>query len=112
MSSSSRLAERGQGMHDTWDSHENQVSDLSRRAKAADQPIAALLTDLRSRGMLDSTLVAITSEFGIVFGSTDDYGIHVAENPAHDFRAANLHLMGLNHERLTDVSGRVVQDLE
>lgn len=147
------LIERGQGMYDTWDSHENLVPDHSRRAKAADQPMAALLKDLRSRGMLESTLVVITSEFGrppfedgsagkgrghqitaftsllagggvkggLVYGATDDYGIHVAENPVHlhDFHATILHLMGLDHERLTyrhlgrdfrltDVSGRVI----
>lgn len=150
------LIERGQGMYDTWDSHENLVPDHSRRAKAADQPMAALLKDLRSRGMLDNTLVVITSEFGrppfedgsagkgrghqitaftsllagggvkggLVYGATDDYGIHVAENPVHlhDFHATILHLMGLDHERLTyrhlgrdfrltDVSGHVVKSL-
>jgi hypothetical protein len=150
------LIERGQGLYDTWDSHENLVPDHSRRAKAADQPIAALLKDLRSRGMLENTLVVITSEFGrppfedgssgkgrghqitaftsllagggvkggLVYGATDDYGIHVAENPVHlhDFHATVLHLMGLDHERLTyrhlgrnfrltDVSGHVVKDI-
>lgn len=150
------LIERGQGMYDTWDSHENLVPDHSRRAKVADQPMAALLKDLRSRGMMESTLVVITSEFGrppfedgssgkgrghqitaftsllagggakggVVYGATDDYGIHVAENPVHlhDFHATILHLMGLDHEkltyrhlgrnfRLTDVAGTVVKDV-
>jgi hypothetical protein len=150
------LVERGQGMYDTWDSHENLLPDHARRAKAADQPMAALLKDLRSRGMLESTLVVITSEFGrppfedgsagrgrghqitafssllagggvkggLVHGATDDYGIQVAENPVHlhDFHATILHLMGLDHERLTyrhlgrdfrltDVSGRVVREI-
>jgi hypothetical protein len=150
------LVERGQGMYDTWDSHENLAADHARRAKAADQPMAALITDLKSRGMLDDTLVVITSEFGrppfedgsagkgrshqitafttllagggvkggLVYGATDDYGISVTEKPVHvhDFHATILHLMGLDHEkltyrhlgrefRLTDVSGRVVQDI-
>ena len=61
---------------------------------------------------------------GLVFGATDDYGIHVAEDPVHvhDFHATILHLMGLDHEkltfrhagrdfRLTDVSGRVVKEI-
>jgi hypothetical protein len=61
---------------------------------------------------------------GVTYGSTDEYGIHVAENPVqvHDFHATILHLMGLDHERLTfrhagrdfrltDVHGRVVKEL-
>ncbi len=150
------LIERGQGMYDSWDSHENLAADHARRAKAADQPLAALLKDLRSRGMLESTLVVITSEFGrppfadgsqgngrghqitaftsilagagvkpgFVYGASDEYGIHAVEDPVHlhDFHATILHLMGLDHERLTyrhlgrdfrltDVAGRVVSDL-
>jgi hypothetical protein len=150
------LVERGQGMYDSWDSHENLVADHTRRAKAADQPVAALIEDLKARGMLEDTLVVITSEFGrppfedgaagkgrshqisaftsilagggakegFVYGATDDYGINVTENPVHvhDFHATLLHLVGLDHERLTyrhlgrdfrltDVAGRVVRDV-
>ncbi len=150
------LVERGGGMYDTWDSHENLEADHARRAQAADQPIAGLLEDLKRRGLLDETLVVITSEFGrppfedgskgkgrshqisaftsllagagvkggYAHGATDDYGIHAVENPVHvhDFHATILHLMGIDHERLTyrhlgrdfrltDVHGRVVREL-
>jgi uncharacterized protein (DUF1501 family) len=118
--------------------------------------MAALLQDLRSRGMLEDTLVVITSEFGRppfedgskgrgrshqisaftsilagggvrgghLHGATDDYGVQIAENPVHvhDFHATILHLLGLDHERLTfrhlgrdfrltDVAGRVVREI-
>jgi arylsulfatase A-like enzyme len=127
-----------------------------------DQPVAALIRDLRQRGLLDSTLVVWSSEFGrtpfaqggngaanaknagrdhhkdaftvwvagggtkggISFGETDDLGYTIAENPVHvhDFNATLLHLMGMNHERLTfryqgrqyrltDVEGRVVREI-
>jgi hypothetical protein len=150
------LVERGGGMYDTWDSHEDLPADHARRAKAADRPMAALLQDLRSRGMLEDTLVVITSEFGRppfedgskgrgrshqisaftsilagggvrgghLHGATDDYGVQIAENPVHvhDFHATILHLLGLDHERLTfrhlgrdfrltDVAGRVVREI-
>lgn len=149
------LIERGKGQYNTWDSHVNMM-DHARRAKDADRPMAALLRDLKSRGMLDDTLVVITSEFGrppfadgakgagrshqisaftsllagggvkggLAYGATDDYGINVAENPVHvhDFHATILHLLGLNHERLTfrhlgrdfrltDVHGKVVREV-
>jgi hypothetical protein len=149
------LIERGGGMYDTWDSHEDMKAH-GPRAKSADQPIAALLRDLKARGMLQETLVVLTSEFGrppfvdgsggkgrshqisaftswlagggvkcgITYGATDDYGIRVTENPVHvhDFHATILHLMGLDHERLTyrhlgrdfrltDVHGHVVKDI-
>jgi uncharacterized protein (DUF1501 family) len=58
------LIERGAGMYETWDSHENLQADHARRAQEADRPLAGLLQDLRSRGLLESTLVVITSEFG------------------------------------------------
>jgi hypothetical protein len=150
------LVERGGGMYDTWDSHENLAADHSRRAQAADLPMAALLADLKRRGMLDDTLVVITSEFGrppfedgsrglgrshqisaftsilagggvkggFVHGATDDYGIEIADGPVHvhDFHATILHLLGIDHTRLTyrhggrdyrltDVHGNVVQDV-
>jgi Protein of unknown function (DUF1501) len=156
-----RLAERGvrfielidTGSSNNWDSHGN-MQDHARLAKNVDQPIAALLTDLKSRGMLDDTLVVWTTEFGrtpyheqanhagrehhhqafsswlagggvkggMAYGSTDEYGVAVADRRVHvhDFHATILHLLGLDHEkltyrhagrdyRLTDVEGSVVK---
>src|SRR5437667_2703449 len=117
-----------------------------------DRPIAALLKDLRARGLLDSTLVVWASEFGRTphsqggkgrdhnpygytmwlagggvkggqaIGSTDEFGLNAATDriSVHDFHATLLHLLGLDHERLTflhnarderltDVAGRVVE---
>lgn len=158
-----RLAERGVrflelidvGSSGNWDSHGN-MGDHERLAKAIDQPIAGLLADLKQRGMLDSTLVVWTTEFGrtpfhkqadhagrehhnlcfsswmagggvkggMVYGESDEYGIATAEDAVHthDLHATMLHLLGLDHERLTfrhagrdfrltDVSGRVVQEI-
>ncbi len=158
-----RLAERGVrfielidvGSGGNWDAH----GDMQTHAPLAmnvDQPIAALITDLKQRGMLEDTLVVWTSEFGrtpynnakdakgrehhhqvfstwmagagvkrgLVFGSSDEHGIAVAENRVHvhDFHATILHLLGLDHERLTfrhsgrdyrltDVHGRVVNEI-
>jgi hypothetical protein len=155
-----RLAERGvrfielidSGASNNWDAHDDMAADRP-KAKNVDQPIAALLKDLKSRGMLDDTLVVWTTEFGrspfnsdpngkgrghqpsvysswlagggvrggMVYGKSDDHGMKVAENDVHvhDFHATILHLLGLNHEkltfrhagrdfRLTDVSGNVV----
>ncbi len=158
-----RLAERGvrfielidTGSSNNWDSHGNMM-DHVRLAREVDQPIAALVLDLKQRGMLDDTLVVWTTEFGrtpyheqanhagrehhhqvfaswlagggvkggIVHGASDEYGIGVAENRVHvhDFHATILHLLGLDHEkltfrhagrdyRLTDVEGSVVQEI-
>jgi hypothetical protein len=158
-----RLAERGVrfvevidvGSSNNWDSHGN-MQDHARLAHNVDRPIAALIRDLRDRGMLDDTLVVWTTEFGrtpyheqadhagrehhhqvfsswlagggvqggIVHGASDDYGIAVAEDRVHvhDFHATILHLLGLDHERLTfrhagrdfrltDVHGDVVEDI-
>jgi hypothetical protein len=158
-----RLAERGvrfielidTGSSNNWDSHGN-MQEHAPLAKNVDQPIAALLTDLKQRGMLDDTLVVWTTEFGrtpyheqpnhagrehhhqafaswlagggvkggLVHGSTDDYGVAVAEQrvQVHDFHATILHLLGLDHERLTfrhagrdyrltDVAGQVVKEI-
>ncbi len=158
-----RLAERGvrfielidTGSSGNWDSHGNMV-DHGRLAPNVDQPIAALITDLKQRGLLDDTLVVWTTEFGrtpyhenaehpgrehhhqvfsswlagggvrpgITYGSSDEYGIAVAENRVHvhDFHATILHLLGLDHEqltfrhagrdyRLTDVHGDVVDGI-
>ena len=137
-----RLVERGvrfvelidTGSSGNWDSH----GDMSRHeplAKNVDRPIAALLRDLKQRGMLNETLVVWTTEFGrtpfnktadhkgrehhplgfsswmagggvkpgIVHGATDEIGMNAAEKPVHvrDFHATILHLMGLDHERLS-----------
>jgi len=158
-----RLAERGVrfvelidvGSSDNWDAHGDMLTHTP-LAKNVDQAIAGLLRDLKSRGMLDDTLVVWTTEFGrtpfnstadakgrehhhwvfsswlvgagvkpgTVYGESDDYGINVAKNPVHvhDFHATILHLMGLDHERLTyrhtgrdyrltDVAGNVVHGL-
>ena len=158
-----RLAERGVrfvelidvGSSDNWDAHGDMLTHAP-LAKNVDQAIAGLLRDLKSRGMLDDTLVVWTTEFGrtpfnnsadakgrehhhwvfsswlagagvkpgTVYGESDDYGINVAKNAVHvhDFHATILHLMGLDHERLTyrhtgrdyrltDVHGQVVEGI-
>lgn len=121
-----------------WDGHEDMIKNHGREAARIDQPIAALLTDLRARGMLDDTLVVFTSEFGrtpfaqsasdtvgpgrdhnekgfsvwmagaglksgFAYGATDDVGWQAVENRVHwhDFHATLLHLLGLDHQRLT-----------
>ena len=137
-----RLAERGvrfiQLFHRDWDHHGGLVAGLPKRCKETDQPAAALVTDLKNRGMLDDTLVVWGGEFGrtvycqgrltateygrdhhprcftmwmagggvkpgIVYGSTDDYGYNIAENPVHvhDLQATILHCLGIDHTRLT-----------
>jgi len=160
-----RLAERGvryvqlyHGAGQPWDSHSNIVTSHKRLAAQVDQPIAALLADLKGRGMLEDTLVIWGGEMGRTptvqlpvtpkqgrdhhsdgftvwmagggvkagqaYGTTDEVGLTVAENPVHvhDLHATILHLMGFDHEkltyryagrdfRLTDVYGRVVNDL-
>jgi hypothetical protein len=158
-----RLSERGvrfvelidSGANRNWDSH-GDMADHADKARNVDQPIAALLKDLKQRGMLEDTLVVWTTEFGrtpfvekienkgrehharafsswlagggvkpgITYGSSDEYGIAVAENEVHihDFHATILHLLGLDHERLTfrhagrdfrltDVAGNVVKPI-
>lgn len=156
-----RLAEHGvrfielidSGASNNWDAHGNMINEHAPLARNVDRPIAALLADLKRRGMLDDTLVVWTSEFGrtpfnnsasaagrehhpwafsswlagggvkagLAYGSTDEYGIRPSEHPVHvhDFHATILHLLGLEHTRLTyrhagrdfrltDVSGEVV----
>lgn len=115
-----RLLERGvryvqlwHGASQPWDSHDNIAGNHGRLAREADQPIAALLVDLKQRGMLEDTLVLIGGEFGrtpvveggtgrdhnpygftvllagggvrggTVYGATDDFGFKAVENPAH-----------------------------
>ncbi len=137
-----------------WDAHGDLRNNHTSNAAKVDQPIAALLADLKSRGLLQDTLVIFATEFGrtpaaqgtdgrdhhphafsiwmagggvrggMTYGQTDDFGYYVAENKVTmpDFHATVLHLLGLNHEqltfrhagrdyRLTDVHGRVVQDI-
>ncbi len=158
-----RLVERGVrfvelidvGSSNNWDAHGDMMGHAP-LAKNVDQPIAALLTDLKRRGLLDDTLVVWTTEFGrtpfnnsadakgrehhnwafsswlagagvkpgIVYGATDEHGMRAVEKPVdvHDFHATILHLLGLDHERLTfrhagrdyrltDVKGQVVRDV-
>ena len=158
-----RLAERGVrfvelidvGSSDNWDAHGDMLTHTP-LARNVDRPIAGLLRDLKSRGMLDDTLVVWTTEFGrtpfnnsadargrehhhwvysswlagggtkpgTVYGESDDYGINVGKDQVHvhDLHATILHLMGLDHERLTyrhtgrdyrltDVAGNVVKGL-
>ena len=153
-----RLVERGVRfvtlMHASWDQHGELDQALSYNSRMADQPVAALLKDLKQRGMLDQTLVVFAGEFGRtplaqgdngrdhhpqafsiwmagggvrggqVYGATDEFGWSPAENPVHinDFHATMLHLLGIDHERLsqrrggldvrlTNVGGKVVRDL-
>jgi hypothetical protein len=137
-----------------WDTHEDNSNGQKGQLTAIDQPIAALLQDLKQRGLLEDTLVVWGGEFGrtpttegksgrdhnhygftmwlagggvrggMVFGATDDFGFKAVENRVHvhDFHATMLHLMGLDHEkltyrysgrdyRLTDVHGRVVKEI-
>jgi hypothetical protein len=121
-----------------WDGHENTAENHTQEAKRIDQPVAALLEDLRRRGMLEDTLVLFTTEFGrtpftqsaadtvglgrdhnqygfsvwlagaglkpgIAYGATDDVGWKAVENRTswHDFHATVLHLLGIDHTRLT-----------
>ncbi|MEC9007972.1 MAG: DUF1501 domain-containing protein [Planctomycetota bacterium] len=157
-----RLVERGvrvvevvhTGSGANWDSH-GDMQQHRARAGELDRPLAALIADLKQRGMLDQTLVAICTEFGrapagtenekgrnhhnsaftcllagggvqagTVHGQSDQYGNLVASDEVHvhDLHATILHLMGLDHERLTyrfggrdfrltDVHGRVVTEI-
>lgn len=138
----------------SWDQHSQLKSGHERNSGQVDKPIAALLQDLKHRGMLDDTLVVWSGEFGrtpiaqgrngrdhnpqgfslwlagggvkrgIAYGQTDEYGYYAVQDKVHmhDLHATMLHLMGLNHEklthryagrdfRLTDVYGRVVDEI-
>ncbi|MBI1321244.1 MAG: DUF1501 domain-containing protein [Candidatus Hydrogenedens sp.] len=137
-----------------WDQHGGLKEELPNNCAATDQPIAGLIKDLKSRGLLDETLVLWGGEFGrtptaegdngrehhpfgftmwmagggtkggLTYGATDEYGWHAVENKVHvhDLHATVLHLMGIDHERLTyryagrdyrltDVYGNVIHDL-
>ena len=158
-----RLAERDvrfvQLYHRDWDHHGNLPNDLKKQCELTDRPAAALISDLKQRGLLDTTLVIWGGEFGrtaycqgkimpgnfgrdhhprcfsiwmagggikggIVLGKTDDFGYNIVESPVHvhDFQATVLHLLGVEHTkltyryqgrdfRLTDIAGNVVKEL-
>lgn len=161
---SRRLAERGvrfiQCMHAGWDQHNSLTTELYTQCRDTDQPSAALVKDLKMRGLLDDTLVIWGGEFGRTpfiqgsldnrprwgrdhhpyaftvwmagggtnagtsYGASDDLAFNATENPVHvhDFQATLLHLLGIDHEkltyrfqgryyRLTDVHGHVVNGL-
>jgi hypothetical protein len=138
--------------HGNWDQHFNLQQTLARNCESIDQPIAGLLADLKSRGLLKDTLVVWSGEFGRTphaqggdgrdhnnkaftlwlagggvrgghsHGLSDDYGYEAVQDKVqiHDLHATLLHLLGLDHERLTfryagrdfrltDVSGTVVK---
>ena len=117
-----------------WDGHRQLKADYDRHGPILDQPAAALLKDLKRRGLLDDTLVVWSTEFGRMptfqqgaqgrdhnpkgftvwlagagvkkafsYGATDEFGYQAVENVAtiYDFHATILHLLGLDHERLT-----------
>lgn len=159
-----RLVERGVRFvniyHEGWDAHSDVAGNVRNNCAATDRASAALVKDLKRRGLLDETLVIWGGEFGrtpmvesnaalgrslgrdhhpqafttwlagggikpgLTYGATDDLGFHVAENPVHihDLQATILHLLGLDHERLTyhyagrdfrltDVHGQVVREI-
>jgi hypothetical protein len=139
-----------------WDGHENVFENHNVQAATMDQPAAALIKDLKQRGMLDDTLVIWNTEFGrgpvtqgldspgrdhhpdaftcflagagikpgFSYGASDEVGYFTGENPVsiYDLHATILHLLGIDHEkltfyhnginrRLTDVHGRVIHEL-
>lgn len=158
-----RLAERGvrfiQLMHSGWDQHSNLPTQLEIQCRDTDQPSAALVQDLKERGLLEDTLVVYAGEFGrtvfvqgdvekpaygrdhlgtaysiwmagggvrpgMAYGETDEFSYRVAKDPVHvhDWQATLLHLLGIDHERLTyrfqgrqyrltDVHGKVVKGI-
>ena len=158
-----RLAERNvrfiQLYHMGWDQHENLPTQIRGQAKDTDQASAALIMDLKQRGLLEDTLVIWGGEFGrtnysqgtltaenygrdhhprcftlwmaggglkkgLTYGETDEFGYNIVRDPVHvhDFQATIMRLLGIDHEkltfkhqgrryRLTDVSGKVVEDL-
>jgi len=158
-----RLAERNvrfiQLYHRGWDQHGNLPRDIRLQCRGTDQPTAALITDLKQRGLLDDTLVIWGGEFGrtvfsqgkltevnygrdhhprnfcmwvagggtkrgAVIGETDDFSYNVVSDPVSvwDLQATILHLMGIDHTkltyrfqgrdfRLTDVHGQLVKQI-
>ena len=158
-----KLSENGvrfvQLYHQGWDQHGNLPNEMAGQALDTDQASAALITDLKQRGLLDETLVIWGGEFGrtnycqgrfsaenygrdhhprafsiwmagggvkpgITYGETDEFGYNIVKDPVHvhDFHATMLHLLGVDHEkltfrhqgrryRLTDVAGNLVKDI-
>ena len=157
-----RLAERGvrfiQLYHPGWDQHGGLPAGIRRQCKETDQPTAALIHDLKQRGLLEDTLVVWGGEFGRTnycqgklgasfgrdhhprcftmfmagggiqagtsFGSTDEFSYNIAEDAVsvHDLHATMLHLLGIDHERLThkyqgrrfrltDVHGKLIRKI-
>lgn len=159
-----RLVERGtrfvqvwsgpQGAKENWDNHGSIPKELPPIAASVDKPIAALIEDLKSRGLFEGTLLIWTTEFGrtpfaqggdgrdhnggtfvtwlagagikagVAHGRSDDWGYKTAEGTTYcyDFHATILHLLGIDHEkltfrqngidrRLTDVHGHVVREI-
>jgi hypothetical protein len=137
-----------------WDSHEDLARDHADMGKSMDRPAAALLKDLKARGLLDDTIVLWTTEFGrmpcsqggkgrdhnpdaftnwlagggikggVSYGESDEWSFRVAKDPAYcyDVHATILHLLGIDHEkltfrhngidrRLTDVHGHVIKPI-
>src|SRR5205807_1416367 len=115
-----RLVERGvrmtqiyYGNDQPWDDHKD-ITNHRKHAEKSDRPIAALLQDLKARGLLDETLVIWGGEFGL---EAVENRVHI-----HDLHATILYLMGIDHERLTfrysgrdfrltDVHGQVVKGM-
>ena len=161
-----RLVERGvrfvQLFDQGWDHHSGVFNAIPRKAKQIDQPVAALIKDLKQRGLLDETLIILGGEFGrtpmlqgnsnngaagnvgrdhhkegfsmmlagggvkggITYGDTDELGYQAVDHPVHlhDMNATILHLLGIDHEkltykyqgrdfRLTDVHGHVMDHI-
>ncbi|MDF1746158.1 MAG: DUF1501 domain-containing protein [Gimesia sp.] len=163
-----RLVERGvrfvqtwHGNMQPWDSHSNIKASHRKVASECDQGLAALIIDLKQRGLLDETLILCTGEFGrtpavemgtsgtgasqgrdhnhwgfslwmagggikggTIYGATDEFGFRAVEDPVsvHDLHATMLHLLGMDHERLTyrfagrdyrltDVHGNVIDKI-
>ena len=148
-----QLYSGGGHLEETWDAHESIEKNHGRHGAEVDQPIAALLTDLEQRGLLDETLIVWGGEFGrmpfsegqnapgrnhnpygfsmwlagggvkggMAYGETDEFGFEAVVDRVHlhDLHATILHLLGMDHERLTyfhqgrdesltDVFGKVV----
>ncbi|VTS02415.1 sulfatase : Uncharacterized protein OS=Pirellula staleyi (strain ATCC 27377 / DSM 6068 / ICPB 4128) GN=Psta_3359 PE=4 SV=1: DUF1501 [Gemmata massiliana] len=153
-----RMAQKGvrfiQLYHRDWDHHGGIKDGIKLKIEEIDQPLAALVRDLKRLGMFEETLIVLTGEFGrtpmsqggngrdhhmkgfsvllagggikggVSYGATDEFGYNAEENvfPVHDLHATMLHLLGIDHERLTykfqgrdyrltDVHGRVVKDI-
>jgi len=158
-----RMAERDvrciQLFHMGWDHHGGLPNAIKGQCRDVDQPTAALIQDLKQRGLLEDTLIVWGGEFGrtiysqgkltetnygrdhhprcftifmagagikkgISYGATDDYCYNITENPVHvhDLNATIMHLMGVNHKkltypfqgrdfRLTDIHGHLIKDI-